>query len=430
MVLSTFNKSLRNFTALCLFAGCVLFSGCGNKVVSAQSQKPQKVDKQYVVIFSLDAFRWDLASMAQTPALDSIARVGVFSEIKPCFPANTFPNHYSMATGLYPDHHGIVNNSFYDKNLNDDYAISKRTAVNDPKFYYGEGIWETIERQGKTASVFGWVGLDPFVATHTNMLGVKEAYNSRLSRKQLVDKVLAELCKSSVAAIPDLVMCYFDEPDATEHNYGPVSAETKRVVEDIDSVIRYFLREVKKSPVYSNLNIIFTADHGMTELSADRYTNLYDYISSYDVYYNNSNPASIEPKNSGDYAKVLAALKAHEKDGHYTVLERDNMPERLHYGTCKHREYPIYCNPDCGWTVVYKKGGGGSVYKKGSHGFDPDFRDMHMVFYAFGPAFKEGYKHNVVFENLNDHYIIARILGVQPAKNNDCSPKDVEGLFR
>lgn len=424
-----------------LAAALFLLAGCGSPFrgqnttgqnTTGQGSQNQDPSKQYVVIFSLDAFRWDLKDKYETPALDSVMTVGVWSEIKPCFPANTFPNHYSMATGLYPDHHGIVNNSFYDKNLKANYSISNTAARENPAFYYGEPIWKTVERQGKVANVFGWVGLDPYVATTpaSQIKGRKHAYDSRLSRRQLVDEVLESICKTNVSEIPDLVMCYFAEPDHTLHQEGVDSRGSGDMVADVDAAIRYLLREAKKSPVYDKINFIFTADHGMTDLSNDRRTNVYDYLKGLgvDVYYNNSNPLSIEPKNESKTQVVYETLKKHEAEGHYTVYLRDQMPEKYHYGTCSHRIYPIIVNPECGWRVYY--GTTSSTNNiKANHGFAPENRDMHMSFFAFGPAFKRGYSHNVVFENLNDHYIIARLLGVNPADNNDCRPEDVEGLF-
>lgn len=394
--------------------------------VACNSQNNAKAsEEKYVVILSMDAYRHDLSDLYDTPTLDSIASVGVFSKVAPCFPSNTFPNHYSMATGLHPDHHGIVNNSFYDKSLGLSYSIGDNEARVNPDFYKGE----PVERQGLTAHVYTWVGVEAPINNHfpTKYL----IYDSRRTRKELADYVLDALCNPNVEEIPNLTMWYFDEPDAVEHSYSPTSDETKAVVEDIDNVLAYFMSEVRKSPVYDKINFIFTADHGMTELDPEKYYNIYDLIPGEAKYYYNSNPLTIEPV-AGKLESVYNTLKAHEEEGHYRVWMREDMPEEYHYGTYTDRIYPIVLLAETGWKVVYNKEAdkGRPKPKASSHGYDPFHPDMQMAFFACGPAFKSGYVHDKTFQNLNDHLIIAHILGVEPAENNDCVWEDIEGLFR
>ncbi|MBQ3071101.1 MAG: alkaline phosphatase family protein [Tidjanibacter sp.] len=421
----------------------MVFVGCGPRIIPVQrpDNKPNteqdnnkdevvsQPDERHVVILSMDAFRHDLASMYDTPTLDSVASVGVYSEIMPVFPSNTFPNHYSMATGLHPDHHGIVNNSFYDKLLRKSYAISDAAARENAAFYKGEPIWNTVERQGLIAHVYGWVGVDAAVNGRKPTVAI--SYDSKRTRRQLADMVLGALCNPKVEEIPNLTMWYFDEPDAIEHTYSPTSVQTKQVVEEIDDVLAYFLREVRKSPVYDKINFIFTADHGMTELDPNKFYNIYSLIPDRIRYYYNSNPVTLEPQNLAETQEIYNILKAHEQEGHYRVWLREDMPEEYHYGTYTDRIYPIVLLAETGWKVVYNKNAtaGKPSPKASSHGYDPFHRDMHMVFYGFGPAFKRGYTHDKVFQNLNDHLIIAHILGINAADNNDCVWSDVEGLF-
>lgn len=421
----------------------MVFVGCGPRIIPVQrpDNKPNteqgnnkdevvsQPDERHVVILSMDAFRHDLASMYDTPTLDSVASVGVYSEIMPVFPSNTFPNHYSMATGLHPDHHGIVNNSFYDKSLRKSYAISDAAARENAAFYKGEPIWNTVERQGLIAHVYGWVGVDAAVNGRKPTVAI--SYDSKRTRRQLADMVLGALCNPKVEEIPNLTMWYFDEPDAIEHTYSPTSVQTKQVVEEIDDVLAYFLREVRKSPVYDKINFIFTADYGMTELDPNKFYNIYSLIPDRIRYYYNSNPVTLEPQNLAETQEIYNILKAHEQEGHYRVWLREDMPEEYHYGTYTDRIYPIVLLAETGWKVVYNKNAtaGKPSPKASSHGYDPFHRDMHMVFYGFGPAFKRGYTHDKVFQNLNDHLIIAHILGINAADNNDCVWSDVEGLF-
>lgn len=175
---------MKNISIMTLLSLLMLvFVGCGAQAASDEktntpntehggdssnenTSASDELSEPRVVILSMDAFRHDLPVLYDTPTLDSIARVGVYSEIMPCFPSNTFPNHYSMATGLHPDHHGIVNNTFYDEVQRKSYAISDAEAKANAEFYKGEPIWNTVERQGLIAHVYGWVGIDAAVNGH------------------------------------------------------------------------------------------------------------------------------------------------------------------------------------------------------------------------------------------------------------------------
>lgn len=308
------------------------------------------------------------------------------------------------------------------------YSIGNDEARVNPDFYKGEPIWNTAERQGQIAHVYTWVGVE---APYEGGFPTKHLiYDENRSRKELADYVLAALCNPNVEEIPNLTMWYFDEPDAVEHRYSPTSEETRAVVEDIDAVLAYFMREVRKSPVYDKLNFIFTADHGMTELHPNRYYNIYPLIPGKAKYFYNSNPLTLEP-NPEDVEAVFATLKAHEEEGHYRVWLREELPAEFHYGTYTDRIQPIVLLPETGWKVVYneKADWGRPRAKASSHGFDPEHPDMQMAFFACGPAFKKGYVHDVTFQNLNDHLIIAHILGIDPAENNDCTWEDIEGMF-
>ncbi len=420
------------------FLGIMIFVACvpqttptpkPNTPNTPNTELGDSYSESHVVILSMDAFRYDLAEMYDTPTLDSIARVGVYSEIMPCFPSNTFPNHYSMATGLHPDHHGIVNNTFFDETTYKTYSISDDAARANADFYKGEPIWNTVERQGLTAHVYGWVGIDAAIGGHKPTVAMP--YNYRLSYKQLADKVIDAMCQENVDDIPNLVMWYFDEPDAVEHDYSPTSEQTRRVVEEIDDALAYFMREIRRSPVFNHTNFIFTSDHGMVELNPDKYFNVYSLIPDRIQYYYNSNPVTLKPRNLSETREIYEILKANEEKGHYRVWLREDMPEELHYGTFATRIYPIVLLADTGWKVVYNKSadGGRPTPKYSNHGYNPYDREMHMVFYGCGPAFKSGYTHDKVFQNLNDHLIISHILGIDPATPNDCTWSDVEGLF-
>lgn len=380
----------------------------------------QPHEKQYAVILSMDAFRWDLAGRSHTPTLDSLARVGTYAEIYPVYPSNTFPSHYAMATGLHPDHHGVVNNNFYDRTAGRRLSVFDPTDVRTPGFWGGEPIWNTAERQGLTANIFMWPGSD--VPIGGRQATVWTRYSSKPSYYERADWVIDAMTRPE-AEVPELVMWYFEEPDATMHTYGPESRQAVAKAEHIDSVLRYFFREIRRSPVFDRINFIVTADHGMTELSPERYINLMPLLDTLQVVrVVTGTPFGLEVRE--EYADE--ALRILRKAGHMKAWKRERMPRRFHYGTHPTRLTNIIVIPETGWTLDYAARER-PVRKRGTHGFDNRDRDMHMVFYASGPAFREGYRQRS-FQNQNIYLILCRLLGIAPAPN-DGEWKEVKRMF-
>lgn len=384
-------------------------------------------DARYVVILSMDGFRYDLPQMYDTPTLDSVASVGVFSVIKPVYPSMTLPNHYSMATGLWPDRHGIVNNTFYDSALDTVFAVGRYETRSNAELYGGEPIWNTAARQGILCNVFDWIGVEAPVNGKFPAYSV--LYDPARTRKQMADMVLEALCKEDVSQIPQLVMWYIDEPDKSEHYYTAESPQVRAVVENIDSVLCYFLSEVRSSPVYDKIDFIFTADHGHTELSPDRYLNLYNSIGSLVERSDNQTPLGITPR-EGCLQAVMDSLAVYAP-GRYRYWLREDLPEKFRFGTFTSRIAPIIVQPDLGWRIVCSENPELRKPTPGSsgHGFDPDEEQMQMVFYGFGPHFKRGYQHDRRFRSADDYLILCHLLNIEPAEN-ECSWEDIEGLFK
>ena len=186
---------------------------------------------QYVLLISFDGFRPDYVDWYNTPNLDKIKSNGVMAKkLKPVFPTKTFPNHYSMATGMYVENHGLIGNQFFDKKLNEFYQIKDRKKVEDERFYGGEPIWSTAEKQGlKTASYF-WVGSEAQAGGHYPSIWKK--YDQKQSFDARIDSV-TKWFNMPIENRPRLVMLYFHEPDNTGQKYGPKSNENKRMVESV-----------------------------------------------------------------------------------------------------------------------------------------------------------------------------------------------------
>lgn len=362
----------------------LLFAGCAASRRSAVATAPQ--EKQYAVILSMDAFRWDLAGRSHTPTLDSLARVGTYAEIYPVYPSNTFPSHYAMATGLHPDHHGVVNNGFYDRTQGRRLSVFDSLDVRTPGFWGGEPIWNTAERQGLTANIFMWPGSE--VPIGGRQATVWTRYSSKPDYYQRADWVIDAMTRPE-AEIPQLVMWYFEEPDAAMHTYGPESPEAVGRAEHIDSVLRYFFREIRRSPVFDRINFIVTADHGMAELSPDRYINLLPLLDTAQVVrVVPGTPFGLEVKE--EYADQ--AVRTLRRTGHMKAWRRERMPRRFHYGTHPTRLTNVIVIPETGWTLDYAPQER-PVRKRGTHGFNNRDRDMHMVLPIRFPRGENGCKY-------------------------------------
>jgi alkaline phosphatase D len=377
--------------------------------LSSCSALKQKKDDTYVVMLSLDAFRWDYPTLANTPNLLQVAENGVTADaLIPCYPSKTFPNHYSMATGLYPDNHGIVSNRFYDSELGF-YSIGDRAAVENANFYSGEPIWITAEKQGVKAATYYWVGSEaPIGGTYPSQW---RRYRQDVPFENRIDTVIHWL-SLPLNERPKLIAFYHHEPDWTAHRHGATGAETLQLVEQIDSLIGVFLRKLSELPHAKNINVMIVSDHGMADTSPERYINLNNYVKRdwFDMITGGNPVYSLQPK--PEYREqAVSALKSIPN---LKVWERHEIPKRLHYGS-NPRIFDILIEADAGYSVGL--GSDSSRYAGATHGWDNENREMHGIFFAQGPAFKKGYKHKA-FMNTNLYLIITHILGLEPAKTD------------
>jgi len=400
------------YLALAVFTA-VLFASCSNL-------KPGS-DKPYVVLVSLDAFRWDYDSVHGTPVLDDIARKGVMAEhLIPSFPTKTFPNHYSIATGLYPDHHGLVNNSFYAPDLDLVYRIGDRTMVSNGAFYEGEPMWVTARKQGMKTASFYWVGSEAPVQ------GIQpdywKTYDEEVPFGDRVDTVLKWLSLPANRR-PHLVTLYFEEPDAVSHSYGPLSPETGAMVRSLDSLMGVLRTGIARLPHSGKINLIILSDHGMTEVDESRYNYIFDTLPQAMVkrIYGGNPVWAVEPI-EGKLDSVLLLLNMQKG---MKAWKKTDLPAHLHYGT--HPRIPeIVLIADPGWTAGIRPQPRGDT--RGDHGYDWQCLDMHSIFYAEGPAFKKGFSVDTLY-NVDIYNIVTGILGLVPAPN-DGNPQRIAPLFR
>lgn len=373
----------------------------------------RKIPKnQYVVMLSLDGCRWDYPQMADMPNLESIARAGVkMGSLQPTFPSKTFPNHYSIATGLYPDHHGIIQNTFYDPEMDKYYNISNREAVENGDFYGGEPIWVTVENQGlKTASFF-WVGGEaPVKGVYPS---IWKKYGHDFPYEARVDSVISWL-ELPEKLRPRLITWYYPEPDGVGHEFSPESPEVIEKLEYLDRLIGDFLEKLSKLPIADQVNVIVTSDHGMTRISGNKVIYLDDYIQTtwLDTALG-SNPVWLIDAKEEYRDSIMNHL---ENVAHLQIWEKDSIPDTLHYGS-NPRIPDFVVTAALGWSVEWRSQEVPAEYIGGTHGYDPRHKDMHGIFYAAGPAFKNGYV-NPSVENINIYPLIAKILDLESAETD------------
>ncbi|MDR0659249.1 MAG: ectonucleotide pyrophosphatase/phosphodiesterase [Prevotellaceae bacterium] len=376
----------------------LLLLGC-----TSSSQK-----EKYVVVLSLDGFSPDYLDKAHTPTLDSLAKVGVRSTLRPCFPSVTFPNHYSLGTGLHPDHHGLVNNTFYDADFNAIYRIADRRAVQNPDFYLGEPIWNTAEKQGIRAASYFWVGSEAPVQDMQPSIWKK--FDSSVPYKDRADSVVAWL-RLPEDIRPHLIMWYIEEPDAAGHNYTPDSAATYRMVEHLDSVLHYFFNEARKLEQFEQIDFIVLSDHGMATYVPEKYVNLNDYlpIDSFNYVFEGV-PLFLYPKET----YLETAYEKLQNVPNIKVYKKENMPEKYVYGT-NSRIGDLVVLPNIGTYAHFRAESAPKL--GGAHGYDNFAPEMEAIFFAAGPSFKEGAVFPVM-ANVNIYPLIAHILNLKPAKND------------
>ncbi|RHJ78260.1 ectonucleotide pyrophosphatase/phosphodiesterase [Parabacteroides sp. AM08-6] len=374
-----------------------------------------KQHEHYVVVLSMDGFRSDYPDKANTPTLDSLANVGIKAKFRPSFPSVTFPNHYSMATGLYPDHHGLVNNFFYAPDLDSIYLMGKP----NPAFFGGEPIWNTAEKQGVRTASFYWVGSE--YPVQGRQPSIWKPFDKSVPFSSRGDSVIAWL-QLPEKVRPHLIMWYMEEPDAIGHAYGPESTETLKKVEELDSIVGRFFSKARKLDIFDKIDFIVLSDHGMATCVPEKFVNLNDYLprDSFDYVFDGV-PALLYPKPS--YTDSAYAIL--KRVPNITVWKKNEIPEKYVYGK-NPRIGELFILPDVGSYVLFRPDT--RLKLAANHGYDNFAPEMEAIFYATGPSFKQ-HAELPVMPNVNLYLIIARLLNLQPAPN-DGDSTIVEQLFR
>jgi predicted AlkP superfamily pyrophosphatase or phosphodiesterase len=382
--------------------------------------KSSKGLRPTVILISLDGFRYDYLEKYEPPSLRSLAQDGVQAKwMIPSFPSKTFPNHYAIATGLYPQDNGIVENTVFDKGFNATFAMSNREEVQNGRWWLGEPIWITAEKQGQKTAPYFWPGSEAEIA------GTRPTYwkpfDGKAPNEARVDMILSSLDLPPVER-PTFLSLYFSDVDSAGHDFSPDSVETRNAVLKVDSDLGRLFDGLKARGIFKRVNLIIVSDHGMTTQdpkNAIVLDELFDTNLADKVLWT-SEIVSIFPKD-GKEAGIYEALKA-KLPPHAKVYRKEEMPARFHYSNSP-RIAPLLVLPDEGWTLTTRarfeetKGGRQGNGLRGGHGYDNELASMRAIFIAHGSAFKKG----VViepFENIQVYNVMARILGLTAAPND------------
>ena len=374
----------------------------------------------YTVIISLDGLRWDYLDTYDVPFMQQLAREGVKAVMQPSFPSKTFPNHYTLATGLTPDHHGIIANTFWDREKGVEFSLGNKVTRADGNYYGGDPVWLTAKHQGvKTATVF-WVGSDVTInGEHPTYW--RDYQTEQLDFEGRVDEVL-RLLKLPEKDRPHLIMAYFEEPDRSGHNYGPMNRLTRRALEDVDLLLSKMWARIQMLPIAAQVNFIVTGDHGMASVDPKRFVDIDEVL-----------PKRWYERFCNDYPTLIYASAPQYVDSIYKALQgvdhirawkKADIPAYLGYGTNKNVG-DVVVLPDVGWLFADKP----SKKQRGSHGFDHTAADMQVGFRAIGPDFKTGYEKPERFRNVCVYSLLCYLLGVTPSPN-DGNLDEVRDMLR
>ncbi len=399
-----FSRSFLLLVAFFIFSAA-LAQDTAQQVVPGRSNHPSQYKKPYVILISADGFRADFVEKHKAGFLQNISQKGVRAEyMTPSFPSLTFPNHYTLVTGLYPSHHGLVDNSYYDTRRQQFYGMGNKTQVADGSWYGGTPLWVLAEKQQMLTASFYWV------ASEADIQNTRPTYyyhyNEKIAIGERINTVKNWLSLPE-AKRPHLITFYFPQVDHDAHYYGPDDKRVTDAVQFVDSSIQALQQALQ--PLGLPINYIFVSDHGMTKVDAGNTLALPAAIDT---------TAFIVP--SGDallhvYAKdssrIESTYQALKKETAFTVYKLDETPAHWHYKTSDDR-YQRLGNLILEPRLPRVFNINNRKITPGKHGFDNHLPDMRASFLAWGPAFKQGLR-IPGFENIHVYPLIANLLGLQ-----------------
>lgn len=385
---------------------------------------PQHTEKPYVVLVSFDGLRADYLDRIDTPSFRRVMRQGVRAErLIPVFPSKTFPNHYSIATGMFADRHGIVANTFYDPQRDAAYGNAVVPgSVEDGTWYRGEPIWLTAEKQGMVAATCFWVG------SEAEIQGLRATYWKKLREQPSIDSrvdTVLEWLHLPAEKRPHLITLYMSDVDGAGHRFGPDAPEVQSAVQAVDRSLGRLLDGIDSLPIRDRVYLVLVSDHGMAAYTTGQYMAIEDLIDPRDVRVADSGPNANLHVTGGPARARAVRDSLNRVLRHGRAYLRREIPARLHYRA----------DPRIGDVVIimdepYQVGPAARAPSGpgGSHGWDPASSSMSAIFLAMGPGIKRGSRIRQV-ENIDIYPFLVELLGLRPNPGIDGHPGLVRRLI-
>ncbi len=381
----------------------------GRKPDTAASAEP------LLVLISLDGFHPDYLDRDLTPTLRWLADNGVRARwMTPSFPSKTFPNHYTIVTGLVPDRHGIVDNNMFDPELGR-FSLSNREAVGEARWWGGEPIWIGAQRRGlRTATMF-WPGSEaPILGSFPDEW---LPFDAGMSKNDRLAQLFAWLDREPWRR-PHFMTLYFEHVDVVGHRHGPNSPELDQSLIRIEHILSELVDGLRSRALLEQINLVFVSDHGMAEVSPERILILEEIIDPTLIEIIALSEVSAFNLRPGVEAEAEAIL-LDEHEG-MRCYRRQELPDRWRYGRHS-RVADIICQLEDGWRMVRRESFNPWQQQvrsnRGGHGYDPESPTMRALFIAHGPAFRQGLLVEP-FQNIHVYPLLAHLLGIEPAPND------------
>ncbi|MBL7872345.1 MAG: alkaline phosphatase family protein [Cyclobacteriaceae bacterium] len=387
---------------------CLFFLLAGLSSFAQQKEVP------YVILVSFDGFRYDYVTNFDPPNFRKFIAKGSQAEaLIPSFPSKTFPNHYTLVTGLSPGNHGLVDNTFYDPLRKEIYKMSDKVKVTDPYYYGGVPLWQLAKMNGMKSASYFWVGSE--MSEESRRPDYYFPFDDKVDPQKRVDQVIDWL-KLPAAERPHFITVYFSFPDHESHMYGPNSEEAKLAVLRADTLLGNMMKRVAETSL--PVNVMLVSDHGMHEITVDTSTYIFidelvDRKNPHVVLANGGTQAHLYISDRSKRDSVYAVLKRNEKN--YTVHNKENFPAHWHYQNARAGDLIVIARP-----LHYIREGSRERFiksmkpgtKKGEHGYDPvEVPEVRGIFYAQGPHIKSGIM-LPAFQNIHVYPLVAKILGL------------------
>lgn len=408
---SRYTGAVRHLPVRIAFVLCaivLLLSGC---VSSRTAEQP------IVILVSIDGFRGDYLDTFRPPALLALAESGVRADgLIPQFPSKTFPNHYTLVTGLRPANHGVISNNMVTGGIPGRFAMSNRDVLADPRWWGGEPVWNTAERQGRLASAMFWPGSEAAIGGHRATYWIP--YDHAMPNDTRIAKTLEWLAQAE-GRRPSFLTVYFSDVDSAGHSMGPDSTAVRDAIARVDASIARLVDGVRAARLDHRVHYVVVSDHGMAALSPERMIVLDDLIDHSKADVVDWSPVLMLSPKDGDGEALYRGLR--DKHEALTVYKSSELPAK--YRLAGHPRLPAIIGvADEGWFItsqhdVKRWAAGDGHAPGGAHGYDPALRSMHGLFIAAGPQLQRGMR-VPAFENIHVYELLCALLGVQPAEND------------